>query len=317
MPSLIIPDTRTIYVYPQSQQTADYNTYKTLQGCVGNYDVEDAPDGEDLISRGDYIKKYLFDNKYDDIITFDKVVCTDYAQYWSCGMYIDGENNDYRLALFASPSYNSSMAWNMYQRLKDSTYRLSYSNLYNLFSATDQNQNCFLYANNSNSNLTRVNAKSFDSFSWIQYVRVWRSWHPNQSATGVAHTLYDIENKEILYYTTDLSVVLLSTLESREYAKTLTIDGCTGTIAYPSFRKSSIEEVSYAPITRIDGIEATRMYLLTQFPEASAWETLHVGDKYLLVLPYNTESSTGYWGSGGHEMHCAIAIDVTEDIENQ
>lgn len=88
MPSLIIPDTRTMYIYPQSQQSTDYDTYKTLQGCIWNHDIVDAPDGDNTISRGDYLKKYLFDNKYDDIITFDKVVCSDNQNYWSCGMYI-------------------------------------------------------------------------------------------------------------------------------------------------------------------------------------------------------------------------------------
>lgn len=319
MPSLIIPDTRTMYVYPQSGNTSDFNTYKTLQGCISGNDIVDAPDGEDTISRGDYLKKYFFDNKYDDIITFDKVVCSDYQQYWSGGMYIDGENNDYRLSLFSSTTMNSYvLAFNLWSRLKDNGMRNTYNSAYNsMFAATDDNINCFLYANNGDSNYTRVNAKNFDSFSYLQPIRVWRSWHTDQRLAGVANIIYDIENKEILYYTPSLDIVLLSTLESRSYAQILTKDGHNGTIAYPAFRKCSIEEVSYAPVTRIDGIEATRFYMLTQFPEASAWETLHVGDKYLLVLPYDTSTSTGLWGSNGHEMHCAIAIDVTEDLANQ
>jgi len=308
MPSLIIPDTRTIYIYT----TGTYASYQTLQGCITDSDVVDAPDGEDLISRGDYLKKYIFDNKHDDIITFDKVICTD-TRYWTGGMYIDGENNDYKLGFIASTNiYNSVIAWNLWETLKTSPYRQTQSNANSLL-----NNNTLQYANSSDGLSSRWNVKNFDSFIYIEFAyQVQGLWNPS-NYRAILRLVYDIENKEIVYYTSDLGTVLLSTLESREYAKTLTIDGCTGTIAYPSFRKSSIEEVSYAPITRIDGMEATRFYMLTQFPEASAWETLHVGDKYLLVLPYDTSTSTGYWGSGGHEMHCAIAIDVTGDIENQ
>ena len=314
MPSLIIPDTKTMYIYT----SGTYDTYQILQGCIANNDVEDAPDGEDLISRGDYIKKYLFDNKYDDIITFDKVVCTDSPNYWSGGMYIDGENNDYKLGFLASTKiYGSTVCWNLWESFKNNPLRQTYNDVYMRILLTNTPY-CLQYGNNADGLTTRWNVKSFNSFIYIQFAyNVQAAWNPGNNYRATPWVIYDIENKEILYCSYDLGVVLLSTLESREYAKTLTADGCNGAIAYPSFRRSSIEEVSYAPVTRIDGIEATRFYMLTQFPEASAWETLHVGDKYLLVLPYDTTTSSGYWGSGGHEMHCAIAIDVTEDIENQ
>ena len=175
------------------------------------------------------------------------------------------------------------------------------------------------YANNAGSAFTRLCVKNFDSFVVFMYTYFVanRLISVASGQWAVVYEVYDIENHEIVTFDPTLTYFLLSAPGARSYARPLTIDGCNGGISYPAFRKSSIEEVSYAPLTRIDGEEATRFYILSEFPEGSAWETLHVGDKYILVLPYDTSTSSGNWGSGGHEMHCAIGIDVTEDIENQ
>lgn len=313
MPSLIIPDTKTLPVYP-----VNANTYDNFYGCLLNWQTEDVPDGEGgTITRGEYLKQYLFDGKLDDVITFDYIENSHWSPHqFSAGMHIDAENNDDILSLYVATLNQNFVLHNPYANINDEDARAS-SGLNNWINA-----NGIQYSNNPGGHISQIGVKMFDSFVvimyiWNMYNGIWLS--PGRYAQDECiYEIWDRTNNEIIAYNGELDWVSISTPEARSYARALTTDGSNATIGAPVFRQCSIEEVTYAPLTRIDGIEATRMYLLTQFPENCIWETLHVGDKYLLVLPYNQEtSSVAYWGSGGHEMHCAIAIDVTEDIENQ
>lgn len=311
MPSLIIPDTRTMPVYPGS-----LTSYENIIGCLVNWKTEDAPDGEGgTISRGEYLVKTLFGDELSELITFDEVTNPYvYPAQRSCGMYIDPENTDGVLSWFASTQYYSFICTSVYEDIRCTDEQRAAQG-FHMFQG-------YAIQNASNYNGTaRVEVKIFDSFVVIMYVcqinNQWRFYTRNGN-TECVYEIWDRTNNEIIAYNGYVDWVSVSTPEARNYAQALTKDGAQATMGNPVFRQCSIEEVSYAPLTRIDGIEATRMYLLTQFPENCIWETLHVGDKYFLVLPYNQETnSVKYYGANGHEMHCAIAIDVTEDIENQ
>lgn len=306
MPSLIIPDAVTM----NTGAGVGDNT-SCLQGLILNNDTEDVTYEGETISRGEYIKRYLFSGKYNDIITFDKIYSSGYPQYFSSGMYIDGDNIDNRLSFFTSNRNYYSLAFDAYRDIKNSSVR-SPGDPYNL----DRDYQ-FLYAYSAVPT-GDMSVRAFDTFMILSWNRGVNAYWSVGGTSVTLYMLYDIANHELVIYNPTLAEINLITPDGLDYAKPLTKDGNTADMKAPVFRKSSFEEVSYAPITRIDGIEATRIYMLTMFPENSIWNTIRVGDKYFLILPYDTSTdSTAYFGAGGHERYCGLAIDVTEDIENQ
>ena len=306
MPSLIIPDE---VVFNTGSSTGD--NINCLQGLILNNDTEDVTYEGETISRGEYIKKYLFSGKYDDIITFDKIYSSGYPSYFSSGLYIDADNLDSRFAFVTSNRNWSAISFNPYADLKHLTYRTQgdpyYLDTYYRF--------MYAYSAVPTGN---ISIRSFDTFIFISWNRgVYANWNIGNVSQPL-YMLYDVANHELVVYYKTLGEIVLITPDGLGPSKILTKDGNTADMKAPVFRKSSFEEVSYAPITRIDGIETTRIYMLTMFPENSIWNTIRVGDKYFLILPYDTSTdSTAYFGAGGHERYCGLAIDVTEDIENQ
>ena len=315
MASLIIPNEVT---FNDGASVGDNAT--SFQGCILGYDTADATLDGETVTRGEYLKKYLFSGKYDDIITFEKYSMPSYPNNKLCGMHIDAANIGNFMSMFVSNRYSiDTIAMDLFRDItQESTFL---TDPYYLFS--DQWTNVrngvrgYKFLNAYSAVPTGlIGVRAFDSFMLITFYRgVMLSW--TTSTSSIMYLLYDVANHELFYFNSTLLISLLVTPDSSGYSPVMTLDGAAGDIITPSFRISSVEEVTHTKIRRLDGIESTRLYFLTQFPEQSAWNTIHVGDKYFLILPYDTSTSSSIGGSSGHEMHCAVAIDVTEDLENQ
>lgn len=288
MPSLIIPDTKSMQAM-------------TLNDYIARPSIEDATYEGETISRGEYIKKFLFDNKHYDVI---EVIDDGTMTYWPTASWgrvcLDPEYNN--RAVLCAHSYQRGLIY-CDPHIDISSYSKSWN--------YDAVASCVMFGLNSSGDVP-IQVKSFDSFVWFHNATGYNTQY-DKSVTMV----YDYANHEMLIYTYTLGTIFLTAPDALNYSPVLTIDGNGANQWFPTIRGTSVEEVSYAPITRLDGVEATRMYFVNKMPDRATWETLKVGDKYFLILPYDTSTSSGWYGSGGSERFCAIAIDVTEDLANQ
>lgn len=82
-----------------------------------------------------------------------------------------------------------------------------------------------------------------------------------------------------------------------------------------TLREVSATECTFYRQLFYNGDTSARVYFMTKFPTNSCFQTIHVGNRYLFVLPYfsamhniinNVNMSQECW--------CAIAIDVTDDL---
>ena len=115
--------------------------------------------------------------------------------------------------------------------------------------------------------------------------------------------VYDFTNKELLMFDGRLSNVQFSKEGNFMYSKALTYDGADSGKAWkPIIRRQSNSNVAYCKVKMLDGTEATRMYMLTEFPVSAEGAILTCENKKFYVCPYDSDS------------FCAIAVDCSADM---
>ncbi len=84
-------------------------------------------------------------------------------------------------------------------------------------------------------------------------------------------------------------------------------------------RTQSVSEVEYFNIYNSKGDVATNFKFLRTFPSGSSNQVLHVDNKYFYVFPYPEYQTSNTFDTGGvaQEVWCAVAIDVTSEINAQ
>jgi len=83
-------------------------------------------------------------------------------------------------------------------------------------------------------------------------------------------------------------------------------------------REVSSSDITYYKITAFTGKISTRTYVFSKFPGNSMNTVIHVDDKYFFITPYAMAvKMSAYDGVSNYECACAIAIDVTAEINAQ
>lgn len=277
------------------------STAGTLQEYISNPTGEIEYGGE-TITQLDYIKNYLFDGKYSNLITVENHggITGDNQAVDIWGLHIDKENND-RMAFYCvrypgGAAQYAELGFNAFRVITD--YKHDFESGYNR--ALELVRRFEL----SQSGMT-MDVKSYNTFCII---RLTGSNQKYTTTTTCVTLLYDFTNKEILIFGSDLEFIQFSKPDHYIYSQALTYDGPIGADWNPSTRLSSSSEIRYAKVKFIDGTEAKRVYMLTKFPPLGADRMeantiLHTSNKNLLVLPYWTDS------------YYAFAIDVTADMQ--
>lgn len=308
MSEFVKPETRSIMLTTASPtQTPPEQSFSFLFTTPEREDVEY---NEETISRGDYIKEYLLQGKYNDKVSFESFgQDTGSFKYYLDAFYFDKNGND-RAAFYGSRGYPSSST--MYP-VVDAAFVLTQ----NLGERRGE------YINSSFQQLITDNRFDRYSYQTILYFTPFDSFiHIDITVTAYTlangyyhmYVLYDYTNKELFSYNERISDMVFVKPDNLSYSIPLTRDGGNGTATGRIIRTQSLSEIRYTKIKRMDGVDSTRVYMLTQFPENCAWKVLNTDTKKILVLPYNRASyDNAVFGSGGHEGNCAIAIDISND----
>lgn len=295
MPGFVKPEWKTIRIQNNSYAGACLNEYMAHSTDTIEYEGE-------TITKLDYIKQYLFDGKYANKIQFvDEGACpgSDTTNnYHIFGLYLDKLYND-RAAFFASQANGSypkqaldELGYHCLKHVPD--YKNNYSS--NISLLRD-----FIFCANGGTMYVR----NFDTFCviWCQmdmYVK-----YNIRNTTSYFIIVYDFTNHELISFDGELRSIQFSKQNYFTYSKPLTRDGSDANVAVPYIRKQSTNEISYCKFKLIDGTEATRFYMLTQFPVSAEGAILTLQNKKLYVLPYQGDN----W--------CAMAVECTADVTGE
>lgn len=255
----------------------------------------------ETITKLDYIKRHIFNGKYDSISIINHGgVSGDYQQGYMFGLYLDKDNND-RASLFVSDypaggglHPNGNIASHAYMYIPDYIASYPYSSQYWKLNALIQ-----AFQLDQSINDRSLDVKSFNTFCVIRVNGYASSY---RIGTSVTVLLYDFTNKEYFIFDPYLANIQFSKPDHYIYSKPLTMDGSAGR-SYDNFiRTQSTSELRYTKVKFIDGVEATRVYMLTQLPIRATDAILHTENKNFYVLPYADDN------------HCALAIECSADI---
>ena len=269
--------------------------------CVAHADDSVEYDGE-TITKGEYLKKYLFSNKYNNKITIeDSGVIGSNSRYHLYTLYLD-KNNNSRMSFVCCTGPSGTYLTSDYTGISACFDILAYKPNYG---SSWELPYTFIPMQDMTS--TTMKVKSFDSFCVVLLEG------PNtryNTATQKLIIVYDFTNYEMMLFDSQLWNIHFSKPGSMSYSKALTYDGNNGYAYRQILRGVSNSDVTYTKFTRTDNAKATRIYMLSRFPAAAQDHIIHVGNKYLYVLPYD-EAKDSY---SQLEKFCAMAIDVTADI---
>lgn len=277
------------------------DTAISLENYMAFSDSEIEYEGE-TITKLDYLKRYLFDGKYDSSIEVVNHggVSGDYQQGYVFGLYLDRNNNDRASFFIADYPTGSGMhpikdlATHAYMSIPDCITTYPYSGQYWKLDSLMQ----AFHLSNSVGQCTMY-VRSFNTFC-IMYISGYASiYNGNTSRTAF---LYDFTNKEYVLFDDQLANIQFSKPDHYVYSKPLTNDGANGRPYNQIIRTSSNSEIRYTKLKFIDGTESRRVYMLTQLPARSEGSILTMESKKFYILPYYSDS------------YCALAIECTADV---